>query len=129
VIEERELADALVLLIACSIDSFPFPDLTGDEDELQTHLRNDVQSTRGHARPIRGRAGTVIAGLGGRHDLFVDGADVPASAHVARRSPIDLERHSADFAVASRTDVGTAMQAAQAAFPTWRALPVAERAD
>jgi len=71
---------------------------------------------------------TVIAGLGGRHDLFVDGADVPASAHAARRSPIDLERHLGDFAVASRTDVGTAMQAAQAAFPTWRALPVAERA-
>jgi 1-pyrroline-5-carboxylate dehydrogenase len=70
----------------------------------------------------------VTASLDARHELFVNGADVPAAAHVARHSPIDLERTLGDFAVASRADVDDAMKAAQTAFPGWRAMPAPERA-
>ncbi len=71
---------------------------------------------------------TVSAGLGARHGLHLDGRDVEATAHAARYSPIDLDRRLGEFAIAGRKDVDTAMNAAQAAFPGWRALPAAERA-
>ena len=71
---------------------------------------------------------TVRAGLGGRHGLFIDGADRDPSHHAARVSPIDSDLHLGDFALASAADVEAAMAAAQAAFPAWRATPVAERA-
>ena len=80
-----------------------------------------------HAR-FEAALATVTASLGGRHDLFVNGVDLPAAAHVARHSPIDLECRLGAFALANRTDVDAAMQAAQAAFPGWRALPATERA-
>jgi len=81
-----------------------------------------------HAR-FEAALATVAGSLGGRHELFVNGTDVPAAAHVARHSPIDLERRLGDFAVANRADVDAAMRAARDAFPGWRALPAAERAS
>lgn len=71
---------------------------------------------------------TVSAGLGTRHELFVNGRDVAGFSHAARSSPIDRDRGLGEFALASRFDVETAMSAAQEAFPAWRALAVAERA-
>jgi 1-pyrroline-5-carboxylate dehydrogenase len=65
--------------------------------------------------------------LGMRHELFVDGADVATAHHAARSSPIDRDLHLGDFAVAGADHVEAAMRAAQAAFPAWRATPVAER--
>lgn len=70
----------------------------------------------------------VSAGLGRRHGLFIDGEDRDAARHARRRSPIDSELHLGEFALADGADVDAAMQAAHAAFPAWRALPVAERA-
>jgi len=71
---------------------------------------------------------SVTANLGGRHDLFVGGADV-ATANVAPRpSPIDVEQILGRFAVADRAHVDRAVAAASDAFPAWRATPTAERA-
>jgi 1-pyrroline-5-carboxylate dehydrogenase len=69
----------------------------------------------------------VRSGLGARHGLYIDGADVPAGATAPRPSPIDLELNLGHFAVADRGHVERAMQAARSAFPAWRAAPVAER--
>jgi 1-pyrroline-5-carboxylate dehydrogenase len=65
--------------------------------------------------------------LGATHDLFIDGADVPAAVTAPRPSPIDLNMNLGHFAVADRTHVERAMQAARAAFPAWRAASMAER--
>jgi acyl-CoA reductase-like NAD-dependent aldehyde dehydrogenase len=66
--------------------------------------------------------------LGGRHELYIGGADLAAIRHVARASPIDSERHLGEFALADAGQVEAAMSAARAAFPAWRATPAAERA-
>ncbi|HEX9206861.1 MAG TPA: aldehyde dehydrogenase family protein, partial [Steroidobacteraceae bacterium] len=70
----------------------------------------------------------VRSGLGARHPLFVNGTDVGAGHYVRRVSPIDSAMTLGEFAVAERTDVESAMQAARDAFPGWRATSVAERA-
>jgi 1-pyrroline-5-carboxylate dehydrogenase len=70
----------------------------------------------------------VCADLGQRHPLFIDGADRDASHHADRVSPIDTDLHLGEFALADAADVEAAMAAAHAAFPAWRATPVAERA-
>ncbi|HET9693895.1 MAG TPA: aldehyde dehydrogenase family protein, partial [Steroidobacteraceae bacterium] len=70
---------------------------------------------------VRGR-------LGGRHDLFLDGADVAAGHYATRTSPIDETLVLGEFAVASDAHVALAMDAAQRAWPAWRATSVAERA-
>jgi 1-pyrroline-5-carboxylate dehydrogenase len=69
----------------------------------------------------------VSARLGARHELFVDGADRSAQQHAQRSSPIDLDISLGEFAVAGHADVDLAMRAAQAAWPAWRRLAVAER--
>ncbi len=71
---------------------------------------------------------TVRADLGRRHALFINGADRDASHHAGRVSPIDSELQLGDFALANAFDVEAAMAAAYAAFPAWRATPIAERA-
>jgi acyl-CoA reductase-like NAD-dependent aldehyde dehydrogenase len=70
----------------------------------------------------------VSARLGERHGLFINGRDCDATQHAPRPSPIDTDLNLGDFALAAPADVEAAMQAAQAAFPAWRALSVAERA-
>jgi 1-pyrroline-5-carboxylate dehydrogenase len=70
----------------------------------------------------------VRSGLSARHDLYVDGADVAVAGCIARVSPIDSELRLGEFALANAGHVDAAMRAAQAAWPAWRALPVAERA-
>jgi 1-pyrroline-5-carboxylate dehydrogenase len=71
---------------------------------------------------------TVSSGLGDCHALYIDGADVEGSRRARRASPIDLDRHLGDFALADERHADDAMRAAHAAFPAWRATPVAERA-
>ena len=70
----------------------------------------------------------VTANLGGRHDLFVGGADVATASVAPRPSPIDVEQVLGRFAVADRGHADRAMAAASDAFPAWRATPAAERA-
>ncbi|MBV6423763.1 MAG: 1-pyrroline-5-carboxylate dehydrogenase 1 [Steroidobacteraceae bacterium] len=72
---------------------------------------------------------SVRAGLGARHDLFIDGADRPARHHARRSSPIDRDLVLGDFALAEAADVEAAMRAARRAWPAWRALPARERAE
>lgn len=68
------------------------------------------------------------AALGARHPLFIGGADRDAAQHADRRSPFDRALRLGDFALAGQADVDAAMSAAHAAYPAWRATPVAERA-
>ena len=70
---------------------------------------------------------TVRSTLGGRHALFLEGADAPAATYVSRSSPIDSDLHLGEFAVATERDAQLAMAAAQRAYPAWRATPAAER--
>jgi acyl-CoA reductase-like NAD-dependent aldehyde dehydrogenase len=67
------------------------------------------------------------ASLGGTHPLYIDGKDRDTATHDTRRSPIDQRRILGHFPLASVDDVNDAMAAARAAFPSWRATPIAER--
>jgi 1-pyrroline-5-carboxylate dehydrogenase len=69
----------------------------------------------------------VKANLGATHDLFIDGHDVPAKAHDARKSPIDQRLVTGHFPLATAEDANCAMAAAARAAPGWRNTPVAER--
>ena len=68
------------------------------------------------------------AGLGQRHSLFVAGLDREPADWTTRHSPIDTDLALGAFPLADAGDVDAAMQAAHAAFPAWRARPVAARA-
>jgi 1-pyrroline-5-carboxylate dehydrogenase len=70
---------------------------------------------------------TVHSMLGGRHSLFLNGADTTAAHYVSRSSPIDNDIQLGDFAVATEQDARAAMDAAHRAFPAWRAAPASER--
>jgi 1-pyrroline-5-carboxylate dehydrogenase len=71
---------------------------------------------------------TVRAGLGRRHDLFIDGVDRPADRWATRASPIDTDLVLGEVAQASAADVASAIDAAHRAFQDWRTRPAAERA-
>lgn len=68
------------------------------------------------------------ARFGERHPLLVDGADREPAKWAAKHSPIDTDLVLGEFPLADAKDVDAAMRAAHAAFPAWRALPVAARA-
>ncbi|KGQ20087.1 Aldehyde dehydrogenase [Lysobacter dokdonensis DS-58] len=68
------------------------------------------------------------ARFGQRHPLFVNGADRAPAHWSAKRTPIDTDVILGEFPLADAGDVDAAMQAAHAAYPKWRALPVAQRA-
>ena len=67
------------------------------------------------------------ASLGSTHALHINGEDRVSASHDTRRSPIDQRRVLGHFPLASVDDANQAMAAAQAAFPRWRATPMAER--
>ena len=66
--------------------------------------------------------------LGATHPLYINGQDRIAASHDTRRSPIDQRRILGHFPLASVDDANDAMAAAQAAFPSWRATQMDERA-
>ena len=68
------------------------------------------------------------ARFGEKHPLFVDGADRQPARWSAKRTPIDTALILGEFPLADAQDVDAAMRAAHAAYPAWRALPVAQRA-
>src|SRR5439155_1258867 len=65
--------------------------------------------------------------LGATHALYIDGEDRVSASHDTRRSPIDQRRILGHFPLATVDDANDAMVAAHAAFPSWRATPMAER--
>src|SRR6266566_2414414 len=65
--------------------------------------------------------------LGDTHALYINGEDRDSARHDTRRSPIDQRRVLGHFPLASVADANDAMAAAQAAFPSWRAIPMVER--
>src|SRR5437763_1184225 len=65
--------------------------------------------------------------LGATHPLYINGKDRVAASHDTRRSPIDQRRILGHFPLATVDDANDAMVAAHAAFPSWRATPMAER--
>jgi acyl-CoA reductase-like NAD-dependent aldehyde dehydrogenase len=67
------------------------------------------------------------ASLGATHALYINGEDRVSATHDTRRSPVDQRRILGHFPLASVDDVNDAMAAAQAASPSWRATPMAER--
>jgi acyl-CoA reductase-like NAD-dependent aldehyde dehydrogenase len=69
----------------------------------------------------------VGARLGQRHELYLAGLDTPADGYAERRSPIDHETVLGEFAVATPGHAAQAMASAHAAFPAWRATPMAAR--
>ena len=69
----------------------------------------------------------IEAGLGATHALHINGEDCAGAASEPRRSPIDQRRVLGEFALADAAQATRAMEAAQAAFPGWRATPMAER--
>jgi len=68
----------------------------------------------------------IQARLGGRHRLYIDGKDCDGVRLFEKRSPID-QRVLGQFDAASAEQVDLAVAAAKRAFPSWRAMPVAER--
>ena len=69
----------------------------------------------------------VRAGLGREHAMFVDGADVQTGSWIEKRNPTDTREVLGRFAEASTQDAARAMDAARAAWPAWRAMPMQER--
>ena len=68
------------------------------------------------------------ASLGANHLLHINGEDSVSAGYDTRRSPIDQRLVLGHFPLASVEDVNQAMNAAQAAWSSWRATPMAERA-
>src|SRR5215813_8587467 len=79
-----------------------------------------------HAR-FESALAEINRSLGAKHALYVNGEDRATARHDTRRSPIDQRRVLGHFPLASVDDTNQAMAAAQAAFPRWRATPMAER--
>ena len=71
--------------------------------------------------------GDVAAGLGATHAFHIGGRDVKAAHTEVRHSPIDRRRLLGRFPVATAEEARQALRVAHDAFPTWRALPAAER--
>src|SRR6185369_15929957 len=69
----------------------------------------------------------VTAGLGATYDFYIDGADVKGTNFDERHSPIDQRQLLGRFPVATAAEATRAMDAAHAAFPTWRATSANER--
>jgi acyl-CoA reductase-like NAD-dependent aldehyde dehydrogenase len=67
------------------------------------------------------------ASLGATHALYINGEDRVTATCDRRRSPVDQRRTLGHFSLATVDDVNHAMAAAQDAFPSWRATPMAER--
>jgi acyl-CoA reductase-like NAD-dependent aldehyde dehydrogenase len=82
----------------------------------ELHTRFEAAMSR-----VRGR-------LGERHPLFINGTDRPAPQLLRKFNPADGEQLLGEFASGSAADAQAALQAADAAWPAWRALPASERA-
>ena len=83
-------------------------------EEMHQRFEQAMQATR--------------AQLGHTHALFIDGRDVPGTAHEERLSPIDSQMSLGMFPLAQTADVEAALAAASAAFPKWRATSAIDRA-
>ena len=69
----------------------------------------------------------VRATMGQRHALFIDGRDIPTTAHSKHSSPINRDWLLGEFACATTSEVDAAFAAAKKAMPMWRKTPALER--
>jgi acyl-CoA reductase-like NAD-dependent aldehyde dehydrogenase len=67
--------------------------------------------------------------LGGRHGLFIDGADRAGARHFVKTNPADSTQVIGEFPAATAQDAAEAMQAAARAWPAWRRTAPARRAE
>jgi acyl-CoA reductase-like NAD-dependent aldehyde dehydrogenase len=71
----------------------------------------------------------TLGALGGRHRLFIDGADREGARHFVKTNPADSTCRLGEFPAASAEDAAHAMRAAQRAWPAWRRLAPEKRAE
>ena len=64
-----------------------------------------------------------------RHELFIDGQDVPAELYFEVRDPGRLTDIVAEVAIGTTADVDRAVVAAHRAFQTWRGVSLEERIE
>lgn len=67
--------------------------------------------------------------LGQTYTLVIGGEAVATSEHFVSINPAQPDQVIGHFAAATREHAGQALQAAAAAFPVWRRIPPADRAD
>ena len=114
---------------ACSAGTSRPPEWS-PPDELSPDLRDHVQPARGDARALRDGAGRHEAVPSGRRTRCSSTAQDREPRRLAqRRSPIDSDLMLGRFRARRRRPTSTRRSPRpHAAFPRWRALPVAERA-
>ena len=71
----------------------------------------------------------ALTRLGSRHDLHVAGVDRGAQRVMEKRNPANRGQLLGEFAAAGADDVDAALRAAHAAFPAWKNMPMAARAQ
>lgn len=64
-----------------------------------------------------------------KHDNYINGAWVPGTAYSPNINPSDLSDTIGEYALADASQVEAAVQAAQAAFPTWSTAGIQARSD
>ena len=121
VIAENELGDALALLDRLL-------GRTGTGHEFQADLRDDVQPAGGRCtsasrrqRPPRAQA------LGAAHALYIDGRTSWRAQNFVKINPGRMAARSAASRPPMRPRSPRPWRPRSAAFPAWRATPVAER--
>ena len=70
----------------------------------------------------------VLAKLGAYHPLYIAGEERRTREALVQRNPARQAQQLGQFAAATAADVDAAMQAAHAAFPAWRQMPLSQRA-
>jgi acyl-CoA reductase-like NAD-dependent aldehyde dehydrogenase len=70
----------------------------------------------------------TLGRLGARHALHIAGEERDAGQVLRKLNPANQQQLLGEFASAGAADVDAALSAAQAAWPAWKRMPVAERA-
>jgi acyl-CoA reductase-like NAD-dependent aldehyde dehydrogenase len=71
----------------------------------------------------------TLGSLGARHALHIAGEERDAGPVLRKLNPANQQQLLGEFASAGAADVDAALAAAQAAWPAWKRMPVAKRAQ
>jgi acyl-CoA reductase-like NAD-dependent aldehyde dehydrogenase len=71
----------------------------------------------------------TLGRLGARHALHIAGEERDAGQVLRKYNPANQQQQLGEFASAGAADVDAALSAAQAAWPAWKRMPVAKRAQ